>query len=117
MEQKRLLLAIGLSFLVFFLWSVAFAPKPTDKPMQQTQGLKAGEKESDKKPVAASESLPAEKNAVQPIAAVEEAPSDRAAREIVVETPMFRMTLSEKGGAVTSMVLNPIGKPRPPIHP
>jgi YidC/Oxa1 family membrane protein insertase len=107
MEQKRLLLAIGLSFLVFFLWSLAFAPKPTEKPAQQAQEQKAGENVNATKPVAAKEAVSPETEGAQPpqAAAVEVATSNRPVREIVVETPMFRMTLSEKGGAVTSMVL------------
>jgi len=30
--DKRTLLALGLSFLVFLVWSFLFGPKPTDTP-------------------------------------------------------------------------------------
>ncbi len=105
MEQKRLLLAIGLSFVVFFLWSVAFAPKSTEKPAQQTQAMDAGKNGSEKKAVASSAPQSPAKEDTKPVAMVEEERSALRAREIIVETPMFRMTLSEKGGAVVSMVL------------
>jgi len=106
MEQKRLLLAIGLSFLVFFVWSIAFSPKGPVKPteQEQTQTLKPGE--SDKPGNAGSAAAPQEavKAPAQTVGAAESAPN-RDAREIVVETPLYRMTLSENGGAVISMIL------------
>jgi len=104
MEQKRLLLAIGLSFLVFFAWSVAFAPKGPVQPTEQTQTLKPGESgqpANEGHAAAPQEGLTA---GVQTAEAVESLP-DRDARAIVVETPLYRMTLSENGGAVTSMIL------------
>jgi YidC/Oxa1 family membrane protein insertase len=33
--DKRTLLALGLSFLVFLIWSILFGPKPTDKPIDK----------------------------------------------------------------------------------
>jgi len=33
--DKRTLLALGLSFLVFIVWSILFSPKPTDKPIDK----------------------------------------------------------------------------------
>ncbi|MBI5896714.1 MAG: membrane protein insertase YidC [Desulfobacterales bacterium] len=105
MEQKRLLIAIGLSFLVFFGWSVAFSPKRAEQPTEKSQAAKPAENDAKEKTAGASESQSVEKESAKPATAVEEARSDAAAREIFVETPMYRMTLSEKGGAVTSMVL------------
>ena len=33
--DKRTLLALGLSFLVFLVWSLVYSPKPTDKPIHK----------------------------------------------------------------------------------
>lgn len=108
MENTRLILAIGLSFLVFFLWSITFGPKPGDKVPLKPQ------KESRQDTPAGSGSTPDQlKSATpDPVAAESEAgieapaeTSSRPARTIVVETPLYRMTLSEKGGAIVSMVL------------
>ena len=33
--DKRTLLALGLSFLVFLVWSLVYSPKPTDKPIDK----------------------------------------------------------------------------------
>lgn len=106
MENTRLILAIGLSFLVFFLWSIAFGPKPGDKP--QTTPATESRRDStaistsDKSPAVTPSPAPAATSAVPVTPAVI---ASRAARTITVDTPLYRMTLSEKGGAVTSMVL------------
>jgi YidC/Oxa1 family membrane protein insertase len=101
MEQARLFIAIGISFLIFFLWSMFLSPKPPEKPAE----------------VAAKEETPAiEAKAPQSSAAagkttapVEAPPvvikDERPARSILVETPLYQMKLSEKGAAVTSLVL------------
>ncbi len=105
MEQKRLLLAIGLSFLVFFVWSITFAPKPSETPTEQTLAQKPAESPAAKAGEGATPA-PAATPAQETTARnVEASPVDRAAREIVVDTRLYRMTLSEQGGAVKSMVL------------
>jgi len=110
MEQKRLLLAIGLSFLVFFLWSIAFGPKPTEKPVPSKEP--AGKTEAaaapQKKPapaVAPAEKKPEIAETTPAPAATTSQVAKREARTITVDTPLFRMRLSERGGAVVSMVL------------
>ena len=37
MEQARLFIAIGISFAVFFVWSMFFAPKPPEKAPETPQ--------------------------------------------------------------------------------
>lgn len=107
MEQKRLLLAIGLSFLVFFIWSIAFAPKPPENSTAPQTAQKADETDTAAKegvsstPPPSSTTPPAE-------ATIEKGPetkSERPARKIVVENAVYRMTLTEEGAAVVSMVL------------
>ncbi|MBR9982307.1 MAG: membrane protein insertase YidC [Desulfatitalea sp.] len=100
MEQMRLLLAIGISFLVFFLWSVFFAPPPVSQPVPETaqQGSQTTEGPAPAATTAAGDGAP---SSITPY------PSEtaRRARNIVVDTPLFSMTISEQGGAVVSMVL------------
>jgi YidC/Oxa1 family membrane protein insertase len=106
MEQKRLILAIGLSFLVFFIWSIAFAPKesrPTDPATQSTApGERDAEGQASPTGTPPAVEKPTVPNAMKPVEALQ---NERPARQIVMETPLYRMTLSEKGGQVTSMVL------------
>ena len=100
MEQSRLFIAIGISFLIFFLWSMFFAPKPPEKPVeamqQETQAQSA-------KPDVDNSQAPVMPAATEKpnVIAKEDAP----ARKIKIETPLYQMTLSEKGAAITSTVL------------
>ena len=106
MEQKRLLLAIGLSFLVFFLWSVTFGPKPQEETaLPEQQQAEAPATAPSAEP--ANRQTTAATEAEQPIVKedVPTATDVRPARSITVETPLYRMRLSEKGGAVVSMLL------------
>jgi len=41
--DKRTLLALGLSFLVFLVWSILFSPKPTDRPIDEEPLPKKGQ--------------------------------------------------------------------------
>jgi len=111
MEQSRLFIAIGISFLIFFLWSMFFAPKPPEKPIDVAQQNAQTQKaqtpvDNSKRPALHVVEEP------KPIAEV-----DTTARQIKVETPLFQMILSEKGAAVTSAVLKDyresIGKDSP----
>lgn len=101
MEQMRLLIAIALSFAIFFLWSMFFAPKKAEQvetPGQEisvTETTSAPEQENTSS--ITKEETP-EITATQPV-------SGRTARNITVESPLYKMTLSEKGAAVVSMVL------------
>jgi YidC/Oxa1 family membrane protein insertase len=101
MEQMRLLIAIALSFAIFFLWSMFFAPKQPEQV--ETPGQEISETETTRaaEPQNAS-AVPKEETAQ---IAVAPPVSGRVARNITVESPLYKMTLSEKGAAVVSMVL------------
>jgi YidC/Oxa1 family membrane protein insertase len=98
MEQARLLIAIAISFLVFFLWSVFFAPPaPVQRPEEAAQTTPAIQQEAAEPAVRETpERRPADVVAPDP---------QRQARRITVDTPLYRMTISETGAAVVSMVL------------
>ena len=100
MEQRNLLVAIALSFLVFFLWNVLFSPKPeTDKK----DAVGAGE-ETAMAPVRKNSS---ESTAEAPPIIPQAQPmrTSQAARNLKIDTPLYTMTVTEQGAAVKSMVL------------
>lgn len=99
MEQSRLFIAIGISFLIFFLWSKFFAPQPPQVP---TEAVK---EEVQILPEAPEEKPPAAEVKPEPVKPAVVAQPSKTARTLTVDTPLFKMSLSEKGGAVTSIVL------------
>lgn len=103
MEQSRLFIAIGISFLIFFLWSMFFAPKPPEKPVQVAPQETTAPNEQTQNDTGQSAPAPIEapKTQEKPTTPIETQP----ARSITVETPLFRMVLSSRGAAVTSAVL------------
>lgn len=112
MEQVRMLLAIALSFLVFFLWNVFFVEKETPGP-----GAPVVEKQLDplqKDTVAAPgpKTAETEKSADRKVSEITEKatspappPVDREAKTYRVETNLYSVTISEKRAAFTSVVL------------
>ena len=103
MEQSRLFIAIGLSFVIFFLWSMLFAPKPPEKPAQVPHQETATQQEQVQKN--AEQSQQAAVEVQEPLPPQETVVETQPARSITVDTPLFRMVLSSRGAAVTSVVL------------
>ncbi|MEJ2038260.1 MAG: membrane protein insertase YidC [Desulfosarcinaceae bacterium] len=104
MEQKNLLIAIALSFLIFLGWSVLFAPKPVQKKADlesttnaanETQPSLTQPKEETKKADATPLVQPGQETNAQA----------RPAKTITVNTPLYTMVLTERGAAIKSMVL------------
>jgi YidC/Oxa1 family membrane protein insertase len=106
--EKRLILAIFLSFVVLFLYQLLFVKKPEvlpeDKAVTQTTVTSP-----EKPPLARSTSPPTTPSPenktpeivpteIKPIAAVEET-------EVVVETPLYRAVWSNQGGVLKSWQL------------
>jgi YidC/Oxa1 family membrane protein insertase len=101
MEQMRVLIAIALSFLVFFLWSVIFPGKKPESPAPEKQPQAQVEK-----PVIATEATkPVEKIEKKAFEARTEVVSGKTARLITIDTPFFRAIISEKGAVIKSLVL------------
>lgn len=104
MEQVRLLVAIGISFAVFFLWSIFFAPQPQpQKAIEQQTRQESGAQPTGEQGVAPA---PAVQTPLPTPSAIP-SPSTNVsmAREINVETSLYRMVISEKGAEVESVVL------------
>lgn len=108
MEHVRIIIAIALSFLVFFIWDLFFVEKlttpPTPSPgvserrsgsgaeLPETVHLPAGSSDRESE-LASTTHAP---QATEPAA---------AARQITVETPLYRISLSENGGTITAFTL------------
>jgi YidC/Oxa1 family membrane protein insertase len=108
MEQMRLLLAIVLSFLVFIIWQwLVVEPEMAKQAQQQAEITESQPAPAETAPPqddagAPAESAPAESpTPVLPVPT----PTDRKARQIKVETPLYTVTFSEKGAALDDLIL------------
>jgi YidC/Oxa1 family membrane protein insertase len=105
MEQARLLIAIVLSVLVFLVWQFFFVDqKPVQKPAQQAQQPPAKEQQ-----VQEAQPLTKETGTVAPdkpvVTETPVATPARVPQTITVDTPLYRVKLSEKGAGFTSFTL------------
>ena len=101
MDHVRLIIAIVLSALVFIVWHVFFGDSSLVRKAPQKAENRTVQKEEAKPSIAAS-APSAETEAPK---AFVEASESRAARRIRVETPLYIVTISEKGAVFTSFVL------------
>ena len=106
MEQGRLLLAIGLSFLVLFVWSMYFVEQPPEsEPPQQATSQEAVVDQ----PSGADKEEPLEQMASTPAEPSTPQTTEVAApisREVSVVTPYYTVRLSNLGASFTSYILN-----------
>jgi YidC/Oxa1 family membrane protein insertase len=113
MEQARLFIAIGISFAIFFLWSMFFAPTPQETPTQLTQDNTQAQNTVKETPAEAAPEAPAPAAAPETVVRQTSEP----ARAITVETPLFRMMLSERGATIKSVVLKQFREALDPESP
>lgn len=96
MEQVRFVLAIVLSFLVFFVWNYFFVPEKKVENNIQTTAQEI--KKEEKKVVLVSENSKA--------LALKEISSDSKSSDfITVETPLYSINISKKGAVFISALL------------
>jgi len=105
MEQARLVIAIVLSVLVFLAWQFFFVDKQTvQKPAQTVQQPPVKEKQ-----VKETQPETEEIRVVEPektdVAETQVAVPASVAQTITVNTPLYRVKLSEKGAGFTSFTL------------
>ncbi len=97
MENRRLLLAIVLSTLVFVVWSWLFVKPPQQMEKKEIQ------------PKAASTEIKTTEKKVVPIAKKQVTPKPvkqmQNARLLTIETPLYKVTISERAAAITSLIL------------
>ncbi len=104
MEQVRLFIAIALSFLVFFLWTI-FVEPPAPPVTPESPETKESAETVQPAGIPESTALPApepEAGSTDPSAPVSAA---RSARTIRVNTPLYSVEISEKGAVFQSFVL------------
>lgn len=105
MEQARLVIAIVLSVLVFLAWQFFFV----DKDAVQKSATQTAQPPAQEQPVKAAQPYSKETPTVQTDqSGVTDTPAStpvKIAQSITVDTPLYRVKLSEKGAAVTSFVL------------
>jgi YidC/Oxa1 family membrane protein insertase len=105
MDQARLVIAIVLSVLVFLAWQFFFVDKEavqesapqTKQPPGQEQPVTAAQPYSKETPGVATGNTGGVDTPVSTSAQI--------AQTITVDTPLYRVKLSEKGAAITSFVL------------
>ena len=98
MDQMRLLVALVLSFLVFMLWNVFSARRPNSARRRSFNRMRGWKRKISRRPPP-----PHRKSAPLP-SATKPAPQ-RPARRITVETPLYKVGLTEKGASINSFVL------------
>jgi YidC/Oxa1 family membrane protein insertase len=107
MEQARLFIAIGISFAVFAVWSIFFAPKPPEQPpetQQQTAQTESGAPADTAAPT--QQEVAQEPSQPEPMMETQPAePSLQPERKIRIDTDLYRIEISERGAAVKSIVL------------
>ena len=105
MEQARLLIAIVLSVLVFLVWQLFF----TDQRVVQPPAQKAQQQPAKEEPVKKTQPYAKEAQIVESDKTrVDDTPistSTAIPQTISVDTPLYRVKLSEKGAAFTSFTL------------
>jgi YidC/Oxa1 family membrane protein insertase len=105
MEQARLLIAIVLCVLVFLLWQVFFV----DKQAGQRSAQKVQQPPVKEELVKEAKPSPQKPETVEPektgVTETQASQPGRIPRTITVDTPYFRVKLSEKGAGFTSFVL------------
>ncbi len=109
MEQARVLIAIVLSFLVFFLWNFFFGAKkttvvPAEKEISETAAPSA-ETQAPQNASPAVDHTEAEKidTNVIPVQSGPIAESD--VKKISIDTPFYKISIDEKGAVVDSYIL------------
>jgi YidC/Oxa1 family membrane protein insertase len=107
MEQARLFIAIGLSFAVFFVWSIFFGPELPEQDSQtqpETAQTDSGAP-ADPPESAQPEAVQAPSQPEPEIETPPEAAESSTDRRIRIETDLYRIEISERGAAVKSIVL------------
>ncbi len=104
MEQKRLLLAIVLSLVIFLAWQFIFSPDETQRRQAKKVEAPAVEEKQTPKDTAKPYKEAIEKPAPAEESAVEET-SPQIAAAITVDTPLYQAKISENGAVFYSFLL------------
>lgn len=105
MEQARLLIAIVLSVLVFLVWQLFFVDqqppqRPAQDPQQSATKTEPARQEKPYEPETGVAEIDQSATADTPVTVPVRVP-----QTITVDTPLYRVKLSEKGAGFTSFIL------------
>ncbi len=105
MEQARVLIAIVLSFLVFFLWNFFFVEKQApETPITETASPKTQQDSTTQAETPATKAV--EEKPLKPYIAEDSVGSQKALpRVITVETPLYSVAINENGAVFQNYVL------------
>ncbi|RLB29950.1 MAG: membrane protein insertase YidC [Deltaproteobacteria bacterium] len=100
--DKRTLLALGLSFLVFLVWSIVFSPKPEDRPTdkQSIAEKEQSQQEDQGRPVLKDRTMPSGPKRDLMLE------TGRDAKDITVETDLYTAIFSGSGPLIKSFKLS-----------
>ena len=100
MEQARIFIAIALSFLIFILWEVFFVDR---KEIEQAPQVTKTITEVDQAKKDPKVYIP--QIAEEMVSDSGEIPPDYKIRETIINTPLYKVTISEKGATLRSFIL------------
>jgi len=100
--DKRTLLALGLSFLVFLVWSIVFSPKPEDRPTdkQSIAEKEQSQQEDQGQPFSEDRTMPSGPKRDLMLE------TGRDAKDITVETDLYTAIFSGSGPLIKSFKLS-----------
>jgi YidC/Oxa1 family membrane protein insertase len=101
MEQARIFIAIALSFLIFIAWEVFFVDRKEIETAPQTSKIISDDAQNKKDPQIYNPQIKEEENLREPT----EIAQDYQVRETKIDTPLYTVTISEKGATFNSFVL------------
>jgi len=102
MEQGRVFLAIAISFLIFLVWNFFFVENKSPQPNLKRAATETAPKEAvPQKPIEPAPAKPLSTKDVQAAPSV----SERAARTLHIETPLYALSLSENKAVVKRFTL------------
>jgi YidC/Oxa1 family membrane protein insertase len=105
MEEKRLLIAIVLSILVFVVWHFFFAGEEVFKKSVPEKKTPPAAKEQPIAPAPITKEREKPASIEKSVSPAEVSQPSKTAKTIVVDTPLYRVKISEMGAAFTSFVL------------
>jgi YidC/Oxa1 family membrane protein insertase len=107
MEQIRFLLAIALSFLVLLVWQNYFIEKPPKEPEELAEKVASELPDAPKQIDKLDKTLLPENNQTVKKLVIPPAnqSSETPAKQIIVQTPLFKVIMSERGAAIQSITL------------
>jgi YidC/Oxa1 family membrane protein insertase len=105
MEQARVLIAIVLSFLVFFVWNFFFVEKPAPQAPTTETAIQENNKETTAQTAVPMNKTVVEKPLEPYVAPAQDVNQNILPRTITVESPLYSVSINERGAVFQSYVL------------